>query len=165
MAANVAQIFYPGCWNEGLLSKHYDDCTDGDRPTDFIADNARAKHLSLVLFERDRKEPLRQNIWRERRGIVERCTSLCHSTKDNSERKSVSRKMRIGWPFSISASAFRCLELFSCLARCRLSWSPTIKRVVVLLTESATSHPAAAARSAASRRGMERALVNTATSP
>jgi hypothetical protein len=45
------------------------------------------------------------------------------------------------------------------------SWSPTTRRITVFPTNLATSHPAEAARSAASRRGIESGPVNTTTSP
>jgi hypothetical protein len=73
VAGNMAQLLYSGCpAPQGLLSRQYDDRTPGDRPTDFISADARARHLAIVLLERDGKELDTKEIWRERRASVER---------------------------------------------------------------------------------------------
>lgn len=73
VAGNMAQMLRPGCHPpEGCLSSLYDDRTPGDRPTDFIDADEKAKHLAIVLLERTGKPLVTEVIWHLRRVIVER---------------------------------------------------------------------------------------------
>lgn len=72
VAGNVAEILHPDCdAPHGLLSALYDDRTPGDRPTDFISADARARHLARVLFDRRGAAIDADEIWKARRAIVE----------------------------------------------------------------------------------------------
>ena len=73
VAGNMAQMLRPGCHPpEGCLSSLYDDRTPGDRPTDFIDADEKAKHLAISLLERMGKALVTEEIWHLRRAIVER---------------------------------------------------------------------------------------------
>jgi hypothetical protein len=72
VAGNMAEILHPDCpAPQGRLSVLYDDRTPGNRPTDFISADSRARHLAVVLRERDGKGPDVEAVWKARREIVE----------------------------------------------------------------------------------------------
>jgi hypothetical protein len=72
VAGNIAEILHPDCSApQGRLSGLYADRTPGDRPTDFISADARARHLAVVLLETAGKPLDKEEIWVSRRAIVE----------------------------------------------------------------------------------------------
>ena len=75
--------------------------------------------------------------------------------------QTLSTRMRIGCPLTISSSAFRCLLHFLCPARWRISWLPTTECVVSLVTPSVTVQPAPLASSAATCLSSDRLSVKT----
>ena len=73
VAGNMAQLLCPNCHPpEGCLSSLYDDRTSGNRPTDFIDADEKAKRLAVVLLEQTGKPLVTEEIWHARRAIVER---------------------------------------------------------------------------------------------
>lgn len=72
VASNVAELLHPACGDrEGRLSAFYDDRSSGQRPTDFIDADKKARRLAIVRFEAVGKEPGTDEVWRARREILE----------------------------------------------------------------------------------------------
>ena len=72
VAGNIAEMLHPTCKApQGRLSDLYRDRTSGDRPTDFISADARAKHLATVLLEGAGKAFDSDDVWRARQALIQ----------------------------------------------------------------------------------------------
>jgi hypothetical protein len=76
VAGNIAEILHPTCEApQGRLSDLYRDRTAGDRPTDFITADARAKHLATVVFQKARRTFTADDVWHARHEILKQAES------------------------------------------------------------------------------------------